>query len=194
MGSESRQNPINARDHLLDRARAGDSQAFDRLFVRHKDGVYACLWHLLNGDPDLVEEAVGNVFLNAYRSLRQFRSESSLSTWLYRIAVNEARARIRQKRRGGIRGWFSLNGPNAEITAGPDPAEEALRTEEERILWKAVRALPEPFRTPIVLRYLSGLGSPQIADALRRPAGTVRYQLSRGLQILRERLGDEWTT
>jgi RNA polymerase sigma factor (sigma-70 family) len=110
--------------------------------------------------------------------------------------VNEARARLRQKRRGGLLGWFSLSGTTAEIETAnsSDPAKEMLRTEEERILWKAVRALPEPYRTPIILRYLSGLASPQIADALRRPAGTVRYQLSRGLQILRERLGSEWTT
>src|SRR5438132_1509775 len=143
MGSESRQISTYSTDHLLDRARAGDSHAFDRLFLRHKDGVYACLYHLLGGDPDLVEEAVGNVFLSAYRGLGKFRCEASFSTWLYRIAVNEARARVRGKRRGGLFGWFSLNESDVDVEAPKefDPAEKVLRTEEERALWKAVRAL-----------------------------------------------------
>ena len=65
--------------------------------------------------------------------------------------------------------------------------------EENRMLWRAVRALPEPFRTPTILRYSCGMDSPEIAKVLSRPAGTVRYQLSRAHQILRERLESDWT-
>src|SRR5947199_3334551 len=101
--------PLTSDQLLLVRARAGESQALDQLFVQHKDGVYACLWHLLGGDPDLVEEAVGSVFLSAYRGLGRFRGESALSTWLYRIAVNEANARIRRKRRWNVLGWLQLS-------------------------------------------------------------------------------------
>src|SRR5947207_3480763 len=99
MLAEQRWKPSLPEQHLLHRARAGEAGAFDRLFREHKDGVYACLWHLLGGEADLVEEAVGSVFLSAYRSLGRFRGDSSFSTWLYRIAINEANAHIRRKRR-----------------------------------------------------------------------------------------------
>src|SRR5947199_8836128 len=109
MLAEKRQQPFLQEQHLLHRARAGETEAFDRLFQEHKDGVYACLWHLLGREADLVEEAVGSVFLNAYRSLGSFRGDASFSTWLYRIAMNEAHARIRQKRRRRLLGWDSLD-------------------------------------------------------------------------------------
>jgi RNA polymerase sigma-70 factor (ECF subfamily) len=194
MLGDNRQKQYFAEKPLILRAKAGENEAFDRLFMQHKDGVYACLWHLL-GDPDQVEDAVGNAFLSAFRSLGRFRGESSFATWLYRIAINEARARIRQKRRWKLFGWRSLEEPEIEEAAvdrGDDPAEQMIRAQEEIILRKAVRALPEPYRTPIILRYMSGMDSPEIAGILKRPAGTIRYQLSRGLQILRERLGSEW--
>jgi RNA polymerase sigma-70 factor (ECF subfamily) len=194
MLAEQRRKPSLPEQHLLRRARAGEAEAFDCLFREHKDGVYACLWHLLSGEADLVEEAVGSVFLSAYRSLGRFRGDSSFSTWLYRIAVNEAHARLRQKRRLRLFGWLSLQEPRVEKEALPtadDPVEHLLNAEEERRLRQAVRALPEPYRTPVVLRYMSGMAAAEIAEVLKRPAGTVSYQLSRALQILRERLGSE---
>src|SRR5437016_13477253 len=118
MATEKRQEAVSPEDLWLRRARSGEDEAFDCLFRQHKDGVYACLWHLLDGEADLVEEAVGSVFLNAYRSLGRFRGDSSFSTWLYRIAVNEAHARIRQKRRWKLLGWLSLHEPTV--------AQEAL--------------------------------------------------------------------
>jgi RNA polymerase sigma-70 factor, ECF subfamily len=179
--------------HLLRRAREGESQAFDSLFQNHKDGVYACLWHLLDGEPDAVEEAVGAVFLSAWRGLPGFRMESSFSTWLYRIAVNEGRACVRRKRRQRMFGWFSFSEQDSAVVAQySDPTADALRDEETRELWRAVRALPEPYRTPTILRYMSGLDSREIATVLRRPCGTIRYQLSRAMQLLRERLGGVW--
>ena len=196
MAIERRKEALQAEELWLQRARSGEDEAFDCLFRQHKDAVYACLWNLLDGEADVVEEAVGNVFLNAYRGLKAFRRDSSFSTWLYRIAVNEAHARIRQKRRQRLLGWFSLDDrdlPKHGFPQSSDPAEGVLRSEDGRILRQAVRALPEPYRTPTVLRYMSGLDSAAIAEVLKRPRGTVRYQLSRALGILRERLGSEWT-
>lgn len=176
-------------DNLISRARAGEAEAFDRLFVLHKDETFTCLYHLLNGDAEAVEEAVGNVFLSAFRALPHFRGEAAFSTYLYRIAINEAHAQ--RKRRGRIEraetpltvSEEGLSDPNQ-----PDPSAQYEQKEEERRLTRAVRALPEPFRTPVILRYLSGVAAVEIARVLKRPAGTVRYQVSRGLDILRERL------
>ena len=194
MLAEKQQKSDLSEQTLLLRARAGETDAFDCLFREHKDGVYACLWNLLDGEADLVEEAVGSVFLSAYTGLGRFRGAASFSTWLYRIAVNEAHARIRQKRRQQLFRWFSLHDPEvakAAVAMSDDPADRLLRSEEDRRLRQAVQCLPEPYRTAVVLRYLSGMAAAEIAEILHRPAGTVRYQLSRALQILRERLGSE---
>jgi RNA polymerase sigma-70 factor (ECF subfamily) len=195
MAAEKQQQRYIAERMLVERARNGEGVAFDALFRAHKDGVYACLWHLLDGEADAVEDAVGAVFLSAFRGLAGFRMESSFATWLYRIAVNEARGRARRRRKQRLLGWFSLDGRSTEcraLTGGPDPKENLLRDEETRMLRRAVRALPEPYRTPMVLRYMAGMDSPDIASVLRRPRGTVRYQLSRAIEILKERLGGEW--
>lgn len=185
--------PSSRERDLVCRASHGELAAFDQLFVLHKDAVYACLWHLLDRDAELVEEAVGGVFLNAYRGLARFRGESSFSTWLYRIAVNEANRRRRQRRRWRLFGPVPLKDCDPETpNEGTDPAGNLLREDERRRLCQAVRALPEPYRTPTVLRYMSGMTSQEVGDILRRPAGTIRYQLSRAMQILRERLGSEW--
>jgi RNA polymerase sigma-70 factor, ECF subfamily len=181
---------------LLERAQTGEADAFDRLFHEHKDGVYACLWHLLGGDADTVEDAVGGVFFSAYRNLDRFRGDASFKTWLYRIAVNEAHACIRRNRRHTLLAQLWPHGDdnrNEPGSAADDPAERFLRSEEERTLWRAVQVLPEPYRTPVILRYVNGMSSIDIARVLGRPAGTIRYQLSRALQVLRERLGSEWT-
>jgi RNA polymerase sigma-70 factor (ECF subfamily) len=194
MLAQDRNKPFLGEQRLLQRARAGETEAFDGLYREHKDGVYACLWHLLGGEADLVEDAVGNVFLSAYRGLGSFRGESSFATWLYRIAVNEAHARIRHKRRLQMVGWLSLSDPKLleEIpSSATDPAEHLLRSEGNQSLRRAVWALPEPYRTPVILRYVGGLGPAEISSVLKRPAGTVRYQLCRAMEILRERLGSE---
>ena len=194
--------PPRPEQALVQRARTGDASAFDALFLRYKDDVYACLWNLLDGDADLVEDAVGAVFLSAYRSLPRFRGEAAFSTWLYRIAVNEAHSRRRQKRRWNRLGFGApplmeqlvaadaVTGSNSGDTA--DPADQVLRTDEDQRLRRAIRVLPEPYRTPIILRYLNGMDSTEVARILGRPSGTVRYQVSRALQLLRERLGSEW--
>lgn len=189
--------PPSPEQALVQRARQGDAGAFDALFLQHKDGVYACLWNLLDGDADLVDDAVGGVFLSAYRSLPRFRGDAAFSTWLYRIAVNEAHARRRQKGRWLRFGMIPV--PEQTPAAAPgdpgeggDPADQVVRSDTDKRLRRAVSVLPEPYRTPIILRYLSGMDSVEIAQVLGRPAGTVRYQISRALRMLRERLGEEW--
>jgi RNA polymerase sigma-70 factor (ECF subfamily) len=176
-------------DNLLCRARDGDAEAFDHLFLLCKDEVYASLYHLLDGDSDAIEEAVGNVFLGAFRGLPRFRGEAAFTTYLYRITVNEAHAqRKRRTRRERTETPFGSSEASLRDMNQPDPAVLYQRNEEERRLTRAVQALPEPYRTPVILRYLSGVAAVEIAQILKRPAGTIRYQVSRGLQILRERL------
>lgn len=178
---------------LVRRAAKGDPSAFDHLFTTHKDSVYAYLWHLLDGDAEVVEEAVGSVFLSAFRGLSRFRGESAFSTWLYRIAVNEARrCHRRLLARNRFRLVMLLDSACDARSDGLDPEAQFLREDRHRGIRLAVRALPEPYRTPVILRYAAGMSSVEVGEVLGRPAGTIRYQLSRAMQMLRERLGVEW--
>jgi RNA polymerase sigma-70 factor (ECF subfamily) len=176
---------------LLRRARAGEHQAFDRLFARYQAGVYLCLLALLDADSDQIEEALGAVFLSAFLAMPCFRGEAAFATWLHSIAVNEARGR--RRRRGLLRRHEMPLSQTAEEelpdTATPGPEMQCVLAENQRELDRAVRTLPEPYRTPVALHCLSGIPAAEIARSLQRPAGTVRYQVSRGLQLLRERLG-----
>jgi len=194
---------------LVNRVRAGEREAFDILFQRHKDEVYRCLWHLLDGDLDVIEEAVGNVFLSAYRGMTKFRGEAAFSTWLYRIAVREAFARRRQRKQsqtilGKLFSWHDnalaamtryttpITPESSSESDRSDPLEAVLHQEQDRLLHEGVRRLPEPYRTPVILRYLNSMDNREIARILNRPDGTIRYQISRGLELLRERLGSGW--
>jgi RNA polymerase sigma-70 factor (ECF subfamily) len=177
--------------NLLLRARAGERQAFDRLFARHREGVYLCLFALLDADGDQIEEAVGAVFLSAFLALPFFRGEAAFATWLHSIAANEARGR--RKRRGLLRRHETPLSLAAEEglpdTGVPGPEMQCVLAEEESRLTRAVRALPEPYRTPVALHCLGDVPAVEIARRLERPPGTIRYQISRGLRLLRERLG-----
>ena len=171
---------------LLDRAEAGDSRAFDRLFALHRETIQASLWHLLGGDRELVDEVVGAVFLHAFVALPGFRRQAAFSTWLFRIAIREAQA---QRKGAKEQQQRTIRWENADLaTAGyADPEAQFFQAEDKRRLHQALYALPEPYRTPLLLRYRDTLTSVEIALRLNRPEGTVRHQISRGLKILRER-------
>jgi RNA polymerase sigma-70 factor (ECF subfamily) len=175
---------------LLQRARAGERAAFDKLFARHRNSVYVYLRRLMEGDGEQVEEAVGAVFLSAFQALPRFRGEAAFATWLHSIAANEARRRRRRqdllRRREAP---LSLAEEEDLLDgSGPGPEMRCILAEEDRLLTRAVRALPEPYRTPVLLHCVKGTPAAEIARQLDRPAGTVRYQVSHGLKILRERL------
>jgi len=175
---------------LLQRARTGERAAFDKLFARHRKSVYVCLCRLMESDGEQVEEAVGAVFLSAFQALPCFRGEATFATWLHSIAANEARG---QRRRRDLlrRREASLSLADEEDLldgSAPGPEMRCILAEDERLLTRAVCALPEPYRTPVLLHCVKGTPAAEIARQLNRPAGTVRYQVSQGLKILRERL------
>jgi RNA polymerase sigma-70 factor (ECF subfamily) len=148
--------------------------------------------------PSEAEDVVQETFLRAYRGLERFRGESTLKTWLLAIALNRIRAR---------RGWlarlrehFVPNTPRQGEDDGDDlffsnvpdpnlsPEEEAVQRDRRRRLRSAMAALPQEFRTAVILRDLEGMSYQEIADALEVPVGTVRSRIARGRTILKEQL------
>jgi RNA polymerase sigma-70 factor (ECF subfamily) len=171
-----------ARRTLLERARAGDSLAFDAFVRLHERRVRAVLGRLLADERD-VEEATQDTFVQAWRHLARFRGDALPFTWLYRIAVNEALQR-RRRRRLETRPLHEVD--DREIAAARDPtaaqrSAEAAAAEHQELAFIAerVRALPFELRGPLVLRDLQGWSYEQIAEALGISIAAVKSRAHR---------------
>jgi RNA polymerase sigma-70 factor (ECF subfamily) len=152
----------------------------------------------LTGSPADAEEIAQDAFVRAYRALRGYEPARiralALRPWLYRIAVNVARNRIRGKRPVLV----SLNGAapdEDDRDAGIEPADggeapeaTAERREQGAELAALVAGLPPRYRAAVVLRHVEGLAYAEIAEALEQPVGTVKANVHRGLRQLREAL------
>jgi RNA polymerase sigma-70 factor, ECF subfamily len=186
-------------DQFLDRLRAGEAAAFNRLVTERTPDVYALLCRLTD-DPEEARDLTQETFLQAFRSVAHFRGEADLRTWLYRIAVNQARNRWRWWRRRRRDVTVSLDAPAAagederplgarlRDARAPDPEANALANERERALLAALSKLARPYREAVVLRDVEGLSYEEVAAALGINVGTVKSRLSRGRLELRRQL------
>jgi RNA polymerase sigma-70 factor (ECF subfamily) len=176
-------------EELVASSLAGDRSAFDQLVLRWDRKIQGAIYRLMGSEEearDLCQEA----FLKAYRGLGAFKGEARFSSWLYQIALNLCRDRMR-RRRG--RTLVSLDALEADGQA-PVLREEAnaLDLVEARDLQQRVRAavlaLADDQREVIVLKEYEGLTFQEIAEVLDLPVSTVKTRLYRGLDRLRERL------
>lgn len=178
------------------RAQGGDRAAFGSFVVATQDRLYTVLVRIV-GDREEARELAQETYLKAFSSLEGFRGDSAPYTWLYRIAVNLAIARLRKVRRhrvfsmdtgggaGGGGGGRSRADP-AERSAGPEG--ELLAAEEARQVVAALGRLDSEYRTVLVLRDVDQLEYREIADVLQLPVGTVKSRLFRARLALREEL------
>jgi RNA polymerase sigma-70 factor, ECF subfamily len=169
---------------LVQRACAGDTRAFERLYREHAGRVYGlCL--RMTRDVQLAEDCTQETFINAWRALPRFETRSSLSTWLHRIAVNVSLAKRRKS-------------PAAEA-APPAPQSDEAPSEawtletpvEVQEIESAIGALPDGARDALVLHALYGYSHGEAAQMLGIAEGTCKAQLHRARKLLRERLGVE---
>ena len=187
-----------AETQFIERLKTGEAAAFDRLVAERSGDIYALLCRLTD-DAEEARDLTQETFLQAYRNIAQFRGEADLRTWLYRIAVNQARNRWRWWRRRRRGSTVSLDAPandSQDTTLGArlrdhgaeDPEQRALARERERFLLTALHALARPYREAMVLRDIEGLSYEEVAAALDISVGTVKSRLSRGRTELRRRL------
>ena len=154
-------------------ARDGDRVAFGRLYERFAPMVHGLL--LARVPRSDVDDLVQDVFLQAMRRLGTLRSDESFGPWLAAIARNRARDHYR-------RGRDTVELPD-HLPGEPHPEGEALA------VLAAVRRLPEAYRETLVLRLVEGMTGPEIAERTGLTPGSVRVNLHRGMQMLREALG-----
>ena len=183
---------------LVQRCVAGDESASAELVAEHQRTVIQLAANLL-GDREEALDLSQEVFLRVFRTLGRFRGHSSLRTWIYRIAVNQARNRHRFWRRRHRGDQVSLDqhvAAHGDVLSGTGPTPDRVLAQKELAarLRLALDRLPFEQRTAIVLREVDGLSYGEIAYSLDLAVGTVKSRLTRARQALRAELGDVRTT
>lgn len=184
-----------AGDHeLVDRILAGDRSAFAALMRLHNRRLYRLARATLR-NPTEAEDALQEAYLHAYQSLRQFRGDASLSTWLSRLVLNECFSRLRRgNRRQNV---VPIVGSPAEIDSVADieddlPDRLAARAEMRALIEAKLDELPEDFRVVFVLRSVEELSVEETAQTLGIQEATVRSRHFRAKSLLRESLAREF--
>jgi RNA polymerase sigma-70 factor, ECF subfamily len=191
-GAQSGISEADAR--ILRGLRAGIEEAYEELLERYEQPVYGMVYRLLGNQPDACD-VVQEVFLKVFRGVSTFREQSSLRTWIYRIAVNEAhnhrRWFVRHCRREISIENDSPDHPSSlEYAADPgrSPFDQALNSENRTLIENALTRINPIFRTAVVLRDIQSLSYEEIAEILQVSLGTVKSRILRGREALRREL------
>ena len=184
---------------LIAKIISGDNSAFEPLMRRYNRMLYRTARSFVKDDAE-AEDVVQEAYLLAYRSLAKFRGDARFSTWLTRIVVNEAAARLRKtKRRAEIIHLNSgMEHEQSEVDAIMDhgqteqPEKTAMRAETRRLLEMKIDELPAAFRTVFVLRELEERTVEEVSAVLGVPEATVRTRHFRSRSMLREALSREF--
>jgi len=184
-------------DQFLERLRRGEAAAYERLVAEHSGDVYALLFRLTS-DAEEARDLTQETFLRAFQSINRFRGDASLKTWIYRIAINQARNRWRWWRRRRRDVTVSLDATDdhnerpLSATLPTDnslsPEQETLARERESQLREALLGLRSSFREAVVLRDVEGFSYEEIAATLQISIGTVKSRIARGRLELRRQL------
>ena len=171
------------------------AEDFDELVRRNQKRIFRLLMALLR-DEDAADTLTQECFLKAYKSRASFRGDSSVDTWVYRIAVNLARDYQRSKREGFWKRMFSATPETDEevsiLDSVPDDGSDAerrlLAQEEVEQVWYCVKRLTDNQREVFVLRYMEDRSLDEIAQTLEMQLGTVKSHLNRAVTSVRKRL------
>jgi RNA polymerase sigma-70 factor (ECF subfamily) len=171
---------INDND-LIEGFKKGDPSAFEALVRKYQDRVYNLCRYMLQ-DPQNAQDAAQDAFLKAYRRLKDFRPDSSLYTWIYRITITTCLDYRRKLRREAFRSEpLTEDLPSAE----PLPEQAYESGEIPQSIQRALQKLPEKLRAAIVLREIEELSYEEIAEVLHTSPGTVKSRISRAREQLR---------
>ncbi len=180
---------------------AGSEDAYTWLVAQYHTTVYSLVYRVLS-DPADATDTTQEVFLKVFRGIKRFNGQSSLKTWIYRIALHEASNRRRwwfrhQSRETSMEpdvpeAEFSEGGSSGLkdtfVDGGESPFDNVMHAEIRAQVEQALRDVPEPYRTALVLRDLEELSYEEIAEVTATNLGTVKSRLTRGREALRQRL------
>jgi RNA polymerase sigma-70 factor, ECF subfamily len=177
--------------------KAGSEDAYAWLIGEFHQPIYSLVYRIVS-DPTDAADTTQEVFLKVFRGMKHFHGESSLKTWIYRIAVHEASNRRRW--------WFRHKAKETSIEPAPDekemgggigetlvdgcesPFDNVVHEEVRARVEEELRQIPEPYRTSVILRDLEDMSYEEIAEITQVSLGTVKSRLTRGREALRRRL------
>jgi RNA polymerase sigma-70 factor (ECF subfamily) len=183
-----RPGPAEREAVLVDRAKDGDSDAFEELVRRHADRLYAVVLRFV-ADGEEAQEVTQEAFLRAWRSIGRFQGRSRFFTWLYRIGINEA------KRRAARRPAVAVSSLDDEPVPDAPDWSQAPETRFEqgdllRVLEQAIMSLPVGYRAPIVLRDVEGLSTSEAAEIMDLGEAAFKSRLHRARLAVRRALDE----
>jgi RNA polymerase sigma-70 factor (ECF subfamily) len=178
---------------LVKRAQAGDPGAFNALIDKHQDRAYRYAFRLTR-DAEEAADVVAEAFVRVYNAIHNFRSQSTFTTWLYRILTNcFLDLKKKDKSKLNVSLDAAIQTETVELTRELEdtrgtPQDEAERNEREHRMIRAVGRLPEYQRALVVMYHSEMMSYDEIATALDMPVGTVKSRLNRARLTLRESL------
>lgn len=180
---------------LVVAAQRGDRAALDELLRRNYDRIFA-VCRRVTGSADDAADAAQEAMIAIVRHLDRFDGRSSFSTWAYRIATNASLDELRRRRRRPMverpdPDDDAPRGDRAERQRDPNAEQRIDAVADHAVLDSALRALPEEFRVPVVLRDVGDLDYAEIAAVLDVPVGTVKSRIARGRTALAAALGEQ---
>ena len=176
-------------EHVVERVLAGETALYEIVMRRYNQRLYRVVISILR-DRDEAEDVLQDAYVRAYQHLSQFEGRASFSTWLTRIAVHEALARLRSRSRMLQLGTETDEEdiPVDSMPVSVDPEETASRAELARLLEHSLMNLPEQYRTVLMLRDVEELSTSETAEALGLTEENVKVRLHRGRSLLRRDL------
>ena len=189
-------------EELVTAIREGGTEALESLVTRYEKRIYNLAYRMLGNRED-AEDVLQDTFLNVVRSIDGFKSRSSFSTWLYRVAANAALTRLRQRsKRDKSEGEFldqvysvqeAAHAQSRLVDWSNRPAERLLDGEARQVMDEAISELPEIYRVVFVLRDVEGLPASEVAEVLGLSIPAVKSRLHRERLYLRSKLSDYFT-
>jgi RNA polymerase sigma-70 factor (ECF subfamily) len=185
-----------AETEFIERLRRGEAAAFEELVAERSGEIYGLLFRLTENSEE-TRDLTQETFLRAFQSIGRFRGEADLRTWIYRIAINQARNRWRWWRRRHKDSTVSLDATQGQSNqtviatlaeSSDNPEQQTLAHERELALRSALQKVGRAYRETVVLRDIEGFTYEEIATTLGINIGTVKSRLARGRQELKRKL------
>jgi len=181
---------------VIEELKAGSEEAYAWLIGEFHQPIYSLVYRMMN-DPSDAADTTQEVFLKVFRGMKHFHGESSLKTWIYRIALHEAANRRRWWFRHKAHetsiepveaGDHEFSGEDRLVDPAESPFENFAHEEVRSKVENALQEVPEPYRTAVILRDLEEMSYDEIAEVLQISLGTVKSRITRGRDALRKRL------
>lgn len=180
---------------LVDRCQRGDRESFAQLMRLHEKQIFNFTYRMLGNEGE-AEDLTQDIFIAAFRGIRSFRGEAKFSTWLYRIALNQARNRIkylsrrkffaRQARRADYGAKMVSESPEGLADSAPTPEQWTIMKDLAAQVQECLNQIPHQARQILILRDVQGFSYDELSEMLSLKPGTVKSRLHRARAALRE--------